>query len=405
MPDRILRASICTSETLASLSAEAERLFLRLIVSADDYGRFDGRPAIVRAHCFPLLLDRISEDDVVAWLDELVAADLVQLYQVGGKPYLALTTWSRHQRPPRAAYSRYPEPPPLTGNALPVARAPAPAPAVVNAPAAPQPAAAPAATEDNQRPVHLAPTPTAITVKQPIAAPDVGAPAAAVDACEHLSADVGHLSADVSECLLEAVDAKREARSAKREKAAAAAARARDPASGNVPPASPEPPAATARSPTATPRQQFIAACLASFCTKFYLIMPACPPEDEMAAIAGRLFDRGVGDWWEQAETETIAAGVRNWKYLHAILKRCLETGYPPGTRPAKARSTHGQPYSHRNAHPRQTSAAAAPTAAALDQARAAWRAIGGQVAGEPAADGAGPAALPALLGHGPPGL
>ena len=378
MPDRILRASICTSETLASLSAEAERLFLRLIVSADDYGRFDGRPAIVRAHCFPLMLDRISDDDVVAWLDELVAADLVQLYQVGGKPYLALTTWSRHQRPPRAAYSRYPEPPPLTGNALPVARAPAPAPAVVNAPAAPQPAAA----------------------------PDVGAPSSSADACEHLSADAGHLSTDVSECLLEAGDAKREARDAKRKKAAAAAARARDPASGDGPPASPEPPAATTRSPTATPRQQFIAACLASFCTKFYLIMPGYPPEDEMAAIAGRLFDRGVGDWWEQAETETVSAGVRNWKYLHAILKRCLETGYPPGTRPAKARSTYGQPYSHRNAHPaRQPSAAAAPTAVALYQARAAWRAIGGQVAGEPAADGARPAALPALLGHGPPGL
>lgn len=39
MPNRILKESITTSETLDSLSAEEERLFYRLLVICDDYGR------------------------------------------------------------------------------------------------------------------------------------------------------------------------------------------------------------------------------------------------------------------------------------------------------------------------------------------------------------------------------
>ena len=38
MPNRILKESICTSESLVGLSAEAEVLFYRLIVKADDFG-------------------------------------------------------------------------------------------------------------------------------------------------------------------------------------------------------------------------------------------------------------------------------------------------------------------------------------------------------------------------------
>ena len=40
MPSRILKESICTSESLAHLSAEAEVLFYRLIVKVDDFGLY-----------------------------------------------------------------------------------------------------------------------------------------------------------------------------------------------------------------------------------------------------------------------------------------------------------------------------------------------------------------------------
>ncbi len=45
MPSRILKESICTSENLATISAEAEVLFYRLIVKADDFGLY-ARPAL-----------------------------------------------------------------------------------------------------------------------------------------------------------------------------------------------------------------------------------------------------------------------------------------------------------------------------------------------------------------------
>ena len=45
MPNRILKESIRTSDTIGELSWFEEVLFYRLIVSCDDYGRFDGRTA------------------------------------------------------------------------------------------------------------------------------------------------------------------------------------------------------------------------------------------------------------------------------------------------------------------------------------------------------------------------
>lgn len=84
-------------------------MFYRLLVNCDDYGRMDARPEIVRARCFPLRLDRVSNDDVTAWLNALEGAGLIQLYTVAGKRYLQVVTWAKHQQV-RAARSKYPAP-------------------------------------------------------------------------------------------------------------------------------------------------------------------------------------------------------------------------------------------------------------------------------------------------------
>ena len=110
MPNRILRESICTSEDVDHLSTQAEVFFYRLIVQADDFGRADGRPAILRARCFPLKLNGVTDLDVATWLKELVGREMVQLYEVAGKPYLQLTGWSKYQRT-RADTSKFPDPP------------------------------------------------------------------------------------------------------------------------------------------------------------------------------------------------------------------------------------------------------------------------------------------------------
>ena len=49
MPNRIIKESICTSDTIDQLSPEEEIFFYRLIVNCDDYGRMDARPQILRA--------------------------------------------------------------------------------------------------------------------------------------------------------------------------------------------------------------------------------------------------------------------------------------------------------------------------------------------------------------------
>src|SRR5690606_10357175 len=111
MPNRIIKESICTSDTLAQLTAEEERLFYRLLVQVDDYGRFDGRSAIVLASCFPLLLNEIAVDKIEAWLQRLAEVGLIKFYHVDGRRYLYVTKWSKHQTPPRANKSKYPAPP------------------------------------------------------------------------------------------------------------------------------------------------------------------------------------------------------------------------------------------------------------------------------------------------------
>lgn len=108
MPNRILKESICTSETIAELSWFEEVLFYRLIVSADDFGRYDARPAIIKGRLFPLA--GVTVKQIADALNKLASVGIVALYEVGGHGYLQITTWSRHQSP-RAKKSKYPAPP------------------------------------------------------------------------------------------------------------------------------------------------------------------------------------------------------------------------------------------------------------------------------------------------------
>lgn len=114
MPNRILKESICTSETIAALKPEEELFFYRLLVNCDDYGRMDGRGAILRARCFPLVADRITEASIEEWLEALAKVGLIRLYVVGGRRYLQVVTWEKHQQI-RAKKSKYPGPPPSDG--------------------------------------------------------------------------------------------------------------------------------------------------------------------------------------------------------------------------------------------------------------------------------------------------
>jgi hypothetical protein len=94
---------------LDKLSAGAEILFYRLIVQADDYGRYHGNPSIVKSNCFPLKSDDLHSDQVDVWLDELDKAGLIQRYTADGRKYLCFRKWDKHQNI-RAKKSKFPAP-------------------------------------------------------------------------------------------------------------------------------------------------------------------------------------------------------------------------------------------------------------------------------------------------------
>ena len=99
MPNRIIKESICTSEDINKLSKDAEILFYRLIVKADDYGAYFGDERIVKSACFPLKSDDIKNDQVKSWLLELGNAGLIHIYEAqDGRTYLQFAKWEKHQQ-------------------------------------------------------------------------------------------------------------------------------------------------------------------------------------------------------------------------------------------------------------------------------------------------------------------
>lgn len=109
MPNRIIKDSFQTSDKIASLTDFEFRLWVSLIVSVDDAGRGDARPAIIKGHAFPLR-ERVTAKDINDALHGLAAKGCVSLYEVDGKPYFWFPTWTDHQRV-RECKPKYPAPP------------------------------------------------------------------------------------------------------------------------------------------------------------------------------------------------------------------------------------------------------------------------------------------------------
>ena len=97
MPNRIIKQSAFESEKISALSDFEFRVWVGLITQADDAGRGDARPAILKGRIFPLR-ERVTVKDIDAALRRLAAAGCVSLYTVGGKPYFEFPNWAKHQR-------------------------------------------------------------------------------------------------------------------------------------------------------------------------------------------------------------------------------------------------------------------------------------------------------------------
>lgn len=106
MPKRVIRDGFLDSERINRLSVHAECFFVRLMLVADDFGRFDGRPQVIRSRAYPLK-DDIKIAQIEEWLDECKNANLIIIYEVFGKPYLEVNNFKQRLR---AQKSKYPAP-------------------------------------------------------------------------------------------------------------------------------------------------------------------------------------------------------------------------------------------------------------------------------------------------------
>jgi hypothetical protein len=102
MPNRILR-DYTDSLCFDGIGAEVERLFIRLLTKADDYGRFHADPRLVGAACFPLEQD-IEPKQIAKWLAELERRGLILRYDAEGKHCLAVINYGQRLRNSRLKF-------------------------------------------------------------------------------------------------------------------------------------------------------------------------------------------------------------------------------------------------------------------------------------------------------------
>lgn len=105
---RIIKASAFTSDSIANLTDFQFRLWVGLITHADNVGRGDARPAILKGALFSLR-DKVRAQDIEQGLVALANNGSIFLYEVSGKPFYAFPNWQAHQRL-RKDTSKFPAP-------------------------------------------------------------------------------------------------------------------------------------------------------------------------------------------------------------------------------------------------------------------------------------------------------
>lgn len=108
MPNRIIRDGILTSERVAMLDSDEEVFYRRIMSVADDFGRYYANPTLLRAACYPLKLNKVSDRNIEKWLEAVKDAGLVLVYQAkDGKKYLEIIDFRQRVRTP---VSKFPAP-------------------------------------------------------------------------------------------------------------------------------------------------------------------------------------------------------------------------------------------------------------------------------------------------------
>lgn len=107
---RLLYPALATSRKVASCSSESQLLFTRLVVAADDQGRLQGDPALIKAQCMPLI-PKATRVALTRWLAELEGQGLITCYEAAGEPLIQIRGWWDHQAGQRWVYPSRWQPP------------------------------------------------------------------------------------------------------------------------------------------------------------------------------------------------------------------------------------------------------------------------------------------------------
>ena len=106
---RTIKPELLEDALTAGLTHPAFRLFIGMILLADDHGNLRASPRWLEGQVFhgQPLPDGVSMADVLAELGR----KLVLFYAVEGQPYASITGWRKHQRIENAGENRVPMPP------------------------------------------------------------------------------------------------------------------------------------------------------------------------------------------------------------------------------------------------------------------------------------------------------
>lgn len=94
---RSLKPEIWRDQELQLLPVHARLLFIGLISNADDEGRLEGHPGLIRSTIFPAD-DDVTTKKVIQWLHILDERRFISLYESGDRPYIEISNWLKHQK-------------------------------------------------------------------------------------------------------------------------------------------------------------------------------------------------------------------------------------------------------------------------------------------------------------------
>lgn len=105
---RTIKPELLEDLRTAGLTDAAFRLFVGMILLADDHGNLRAEPALLEGSVF--WGSRHPRESLASLCEELARASLVSLYTVRGQKYAALNGWSKHQRVDKPSKPRVPGP-------------------------------------------------------------------------------------------------------------------------------------------------------------------------------------------------------------------------------------------------------------------------------------------------------